>query len=84
MRLRLRLLLERTLLLRCLRLLKRRLRLLRLGQLRRRSSAESRACSAAANIAAARVDRACQMICQTQPARRYHDEKLGILERAAF
>lgn len=75
-------------LLRRLRLLKRRLRLSRLGllglgQLRRGSPAESWACGAA-NIAAARIDGARQMIRQTQPAGRYDYEKLRILKSTAL
>ena len=81
---RLRLLLLR-LLLRRLRLLKRGLGLLRLRlwQRGRGSSAESRA-GATANISASRVDGPREMICQTQPAGRYHDEKFGILKSAAL
>lgn len=66
------------------RLLERRLGLLR-QWLRGGSSAECRTCGATtANIAAARIDCSSEMIRQAKPARRNHDEKLGILKSAAF
>lgn len=75
------------LLLRRLRLLKGRLRLLGLWLLRQRwcrSTAESRACTAAAHIASAGINRPREMVRQAQPAGRNYDEKLGILKRVAF
>lgn len=78
------LLLRLGLLLRWLGLLKGRLGLLRLRLCRRRGSAESGACATAAHIATASVDGPREMIRQAEPARGYHDEKLGILKCAAF
>ena len=69
---------------RLLRLLERRLGLLWLRLWQRWGSAESWSCAAAANVAAACVDRPREMIRQAQPARRNHDEELGILKGMAF